>query len=160
MNPKAFKIAMLHLSQNMEIPEKESPSNKSQDNEKLTLTQRKQVISESLDSYYSPVINAYLRQYDDLGHLMIAAQYAVSKFGDNAIQDFHARLGNIKVKILNAVGDTAIQEKGSLKDKFSQDKTIETMSEEEIDSYVRSELGSIKRDTLTKTKKIQSLLSS
>jgi len=162
MNPRAFKVALMHVSQNQEVsPNEEIPVTEKQQNAKMTLTEKKKVINDSLDSYYSPVINAYLRQYDDIGQLMLAAQIVVDQFGESDVpgDSFEKRLGNIKVKILNAVGDTAMDEKYSLKQTFLNDSETNGMDEKELDAYIRSQLGKIKRDSVTKVKKVQGYLS-
>jgi len=158
MDPRAYRVAMLHMSQNEEVSPEETPT--SEKNNKITWDQKKKVIEDSLDSYYSPVLNAYLRQFDDIGQLMVAAQYIVSQFGetDVPVTEFQKRLGNIKVKILNAVGDTALDEKYSLKQSFLNDPKANNMDAEDLESYVRSELGKIKRDTITKVNKIHTLM--
>jgi len=160
MDPRAFRVAMIHMSQTEEVsPNEETPSTE-EVSEKLTLDQKKKVIDDSLDSYYSPVLNAYLRQIDDVGQLMVAAQYIVSQFGDSDIpvDSFQKRLGNIRVKILNAAGDTAMDEKDSLKQTFLHDPQLNGLGKEDIDTYVRSQLGKIKRETIAKAKKIQSFM--
>lgn len=164
MNPSAFKVAMLFVSQNQEVSPNEEPSETEtqlDEKAKLTLTQKKSIIEDSLDSYYSPVINAYLRKYDDVGQLMVAALDIVSKFGDDAknLTSFSSQLGNFKVKVLNAVGDTAMAEKGSLKDTFLKDPKTAGMNADELDEHIRSVLGEMRRDTMAKVKKIQTLLS-
>jgi len=152
MNPRAFKVAMLYVSQNEETP--------STENEKLTLDQKKRVIDTSLDSYYSPVLNAFLRKYTDIGQLMVAAQYLVSRFDDSdvPVNEYQKRVGNIKVKVLNAVGDTAMDKEYSLKQKFLNDPKTNGMGSEELDTYIRSELGRMKRDATTRIKKIEGIL--
>jgi len=162
MDSRAFRVAMLHMSQNEEVsPKEDTPptENKNKEVEQLTLEQRKKVIDDSLDSYYSPVINAYLRKFDDIEQLMIAAQYAVSQFGGNASEQFNSMLSSYKIKILNATGDVAMSNT-TLKKKFISDPAIKTLNEDEIDTYVRSELGQIQRDTLAKVKKVITLLRS
>ena len=160
MDSRAFRVAMLHMSQNQGDSTNEEPSEP--ENARITLIQKKKVIEDSLESYYSPVINAYLRQYDDVGQLMVAAQYMVSLFGetDVPVAEFQKRLGNVKVKILNAVGDTADDEKYSLKQSFLNDPQTNGMGEEQLDSYIRAELGKMKRDTITKIKKVEGFLRS
>jgi len=163
MDPRAFRVAMLHMSQNEDVsPNEETPLPEDKKSEKITLEQKRKVIEDSLDSYYSPVINAYLRQYDDVGQLIVAAQYVVSQFGESdvPVDEFTKRLGNIKVKVLNAVGDTAKDEKYSLKQSFLNDPQTNGMGEEELDSYIRSALGKIKRDTINKIKKVEGFLKS
>lgn len=162
MDSRAFRVAMLHMSQTEEVsPNEDTPptENKNKEVEQLTLEQRKKVIDDSLDSYYSPVINAYLRKFDDIEQLMIAAQYAVSQFGGNASEQFNSMLSSYKIKILNATGDVAMSNT-TLKKKFISDPAIKTLNEDEIDTYVRSELGQIQRDTLAKVKKVITLLRS
>ena len=160
MDSRALRVAMIYISQNKGVsPKEETPITVDTESTKLTLDQRKKAIDDSLDSYYSPVINAYLRKYDDIGQLMLAALYAVSQFGEGSSEDFNSKLASYKVKILNAVGDTALSD-NSLKKKFLNDPAIEKLSVEDIDSYIRSELGSIQRTTLAKVKKITTLLSS
>ena len=162
MNPSTFKVAMLHISQNQEDTSNEDPSVTENilDKEKLTLTQKKKIIEDSLDSYYSPVINAYLRKYDNIGQLVVAALSVVSQFGDDTknLDNFEDKLGNFKVKILNAVGDTAMEDKGSLKETFLNDPETSGMGADELDDHIRSFLGDMRRDTMTKVKKIQTYL--
>jgi len=155
MNPSALRVAMLHLAQT-EVDTEEVDNTKDKESEQLTLDQKKKVIEDSLDSYYSSVLNAYLRQIDDVGQLMIAAQLIVSQFSesDAPVQEFQKRLGNMRVKVLNAVGDTAMSDTNSLKQKILADQAITNMDSEEIDKYVRSYLGSIRRDAVTKIKKV------
>jgi len=160
MDSRAFRVAMLHMSQTEVVsPNEETPS--TEDTEKqITLNQKKKVIDDSLDSYYSPVINAYLRKYDDIGQLMVAAQYIVSMFDDSdvPVQEYQKKVGNIKVKVLNAVGDVALAKEYSLKQKFLNDPQTNRMGAEQLDSYIRSELGRMRRDTTTRLKKIEGIL--
>jgi len=163
MNSRAFRVAMLHMSQNEDVsPNEETPQpdDKKDTEQQITLNEKKKVIDDSLDSYYSPVINAYLRKYDDLGQLMVAAQYIVSMFDDSdvPVQEYHRRVGNIKVKVLNAVGDTALDKEYSLKQKFLNDPQTNRMGAEQLDSYIRTELGKMKRDATTRVKKIEGIL--
>jgi len=162
MDPRAYKIAMLHMSQNEDVSEETPETENEKKDKKITLTEKKKVIEDSLDSYYSPVINAYLRQIDDVGQLMVAAQHIVSQFGetDIPVAEFQKRLGNIRVKILNAVGDTSQDEKYSLKQTLLNDPQTNGLDADQLDSYIRSYLGKIKRETLAKSKKIEGLLHS
>ena len=129
MDSRAFRIAMLHISQTEAVsPNEDTPptDDKKPDDKKveqITLVERKKAIADSLDAYYSPVINAYLRKFGDIEELMIAAQYAVSQFGGNATEQFNSMLASYKVKILNAVGDVAMSN-DTLKKKFISDPTI------------------------------------
>jgi len=158
MDSRAFRVAMMHMSQTEISPNEESPLDEK--GEKLTLDQKKKAIEDSLDSYYSPVINAYLRQIDDEGQLMVAAQFMVSQFSDSTapVDAFQKRLGNIKIKILNAAGDTAVDDKNSLKQKILLDPQLNGMGSKEIDEHVRSVLGDIRRETIAKAKKIQAFM--
>ena len=161
MDSRAYRIAMLHMSQNEGVSE-ETPEPVDKKQEQITMSEKKRVIEESIDSYYSPVINAFLRKFDDVGQLTVAAQYIVSQFDDSdvPVDEYTQRLGNIKVKVLNAVGDTAVDKEYSLNTKFLNDPQTNGMSAEQLDSYIRSELGNIKRDALAKVKKVEGLLNS
>lgn len=161
MDSRAYRIAMLHMSQNEGVSE-ETPEPVDKKQEQITMTEKKKVIEESIDSYYSPVINAFLRKFDDVGQLTVAAQYIVSQFDDSdvPVDEYTRRLGNIKVKVLNAVGDTALDKEYSLNTKFLNDPQTNGMGAEQLDSYIRSELGNIKRDALAKVKKVEGLLNS
>jgi len=160
MNPSAYKVAMLYMSQNQEDSSNEDPSViEKNDNAKLTLSQKKKVIEDSLDTYYSSVINAYLRKYNDISELVFAASSVISQFGDgNNSEAFSDELNNLKVKILNAVGDIAMRDSGSLKSNILNDPKTSSMSSDELEDYIRSILGNIRRDASTKVKKIKSYL--
>lgn len=163
MKSRAFKVALLHISQTQseETPEKESLTDKSKSGEKLTIDQRKEAIDSSLESYYSPIINTFLRSYTDVGQLMAVAQQVVSKFNKSSapVEAFQKRVGNLNIKILNAVGDTAVDDKNSLKQSFILDPAVAKMSAKEIDEYVRERLVSIKNETKANAKKIDNILS-
>jgi hypothetical protein len=164
MNNRSFKIAMLHISQTEETPDTdkvESPLDENKTGERLTLDQRKKAIDTSLESHYSPIINTFLRTYTDVGELMTVSQHVVSQFGKGPapVEAFQKRVGNINIKILNAVGDTAVDDKNSLKQTFILDPAVTKMTEKEIDEYVREKLVSIKNDTKSNAKKIKNILS-
>jgi len=158
---QSYKIAMLYLAQN-DIDENSSEDSEKEDSakeEKLTLTQKSKVIEDSLDSYYSPVINAYLRRSENIGELMIAAQYLTSNFSSDALESFNETLSSLKIKILNAVGDSALGS-NSLKEKWLEDPATATMTAKDLDKYVRSQLGDLRRETMIKVNKINILLES
>jgi len=160
MDSRAFRVAMIHMSQTEEVsPNEETPSTEDTERQ-ITIDQKKKVIDDSLDSYYSPVINAYLRKYDDIAQLMVAAQYIVSMFDDSdvPVAEYQKRVGNIKIKVLNAVGDTAQDKEYSLKQKFLNDPQTNRMGKEQLDSYIRSELGNMRRDATARVKKIEGIL--
>jgi len=162
MESRAFRIAMLHMSQTEGVSDNEAPSVDDIKGEKITLDQKKSTIDDAIDSYYSPVLNAYIRSYEDVGQLVVAALNVVSRFGDpeTNIDSFEKRLGSFKVKILNAVGDTAHDSKGSLSEKYLKDPATVGMDAAELDSYIRADFGTMKRDSITKVKKVESYLSS
>ena len=165
MDSRAFKIAMLHLSQTQSEetpdPKKEESPLDNKSGEKLTQDQRKKAVDSSLNTYYSSIINTFLRTYTDVGQLMTVAQHVVSQFskGSAPVEAFQKRIGNINIKILNAVGDTAVDDKNSLKQTILLDPALTKMNEKEIDEYVRGKLVAIKNDTKANAKKIKNILS-
>ena len=86
--------------------------------------------------------------------------FITKQFGDSAPQNsLEKALTPFKIKILNAIGDSALLDKGSLLDKVtSYVRENPTTKEEEIDSYVQQMLGEIKINTKRTGPKIERII--
>lgn len=134
MNDRAFRVSLSYVTDQTE--------------ENLDSNKIKELAKEALSSYYPTFLHTYLRSLD-ITEIISLMFFVTKQFGDKEPQDFLEKaLLPVKVKILNAIGDSALLEKGSLLDKvtayFNENPPKQ---EDDIDQYVQHLLNEIKNNT-------------
>ena len=154
MNKRSYRVAYKFLQSQTEDEEKKK------EEDRLSDDKIKEIAKDALDRYYSAVIQSFLRQLDTLP-LFLAADYSSSKFSDTGVprEELSARLSNQRNRVLSSVREVAFLNNDSITDTIlAYVKTQKNMSEDDIDSYVRSFLGDLRRDTIRFVRRIEGMI--
>ena len=151
MDDRAFRISLAHLTAMAEPKENTGT---------LDEAQVKKLIQDALKSYYPTYIHSFLRNLD-INQIISLMFFTVHQFGETAPSESLLKILNpLKIKILNAIGDSAMLAEGSLLEKImTYFKENPTNSEDEIDQYVQKVLGEIKINLKRTVPKLERILS-
>jgi hypothetical protein len=156
MSSRALRVALLHLSQNEEVPE---PTEETTEESFLDDSKVKEIASEALDDYYPALIEQFLRNLD-FNELMAVAGYIVKTFHSSGtpLEMFTDKLKPLKTPLLRALEDIAKEDSESLKDTIvDQFKKEPTSDPEAVTDFTRSWLRGIVNKTKKKMNKIEKL---
>lgn len=153
MDSRAFGVSLAYVNAMVDDPQQED--NNAPFDEKTV----RELSQNALESFYPTFIQSYLRNLD-INQILTSMYFITKQFGDTAPQDSLEKvLTPFKIKILNAIGDAAMLEKGSLLDKITgYFKENPTSSEEDISGYVQKELGVIKNNLKRTAPKLERII--
>lgn len=152
MDERAFRVSIAHVNAMVET---ETNKDKPLDEARV-----KEIAQDALKSYYPTFLHTYLRNLEvtDIITLMF---FVTKQFGDTEPQSsLKKTLTPFKIKILNAIGDAAMLEKGSLLDKTTNYfRENPADSESDIEQYVQKTLTEIKNNTKRTAPKLERIIS-
>jgi hypothetical protein len=152
MDDRAFRVSIAHINAMVETKtDKDGP---------LDEARVKEVAQNALKSYYPTFLHTYLRNLEvtDIITLMF---FITKQFGaTEPLSSLKKTLTPFKIKILNAIGDAAMLDKGSLLDKtttYFRENPAD--SESDIEQYVQRILSEIKNNTKRTAPKLERIVS-
>lgn len=154
MDDRAFKVSLASVYA-MVDPNQDDTTKEPFDQKKV-----RDLTQSALKSYYPTFLHTYLRNLD-ITQIIALMFFVTRQFGETAPQEsLEKALIPYKLKILNAIGDSALLDKGSLLDRITAyfaENPPEV--ESDIDQYVQQQLGEIKQNTKRTVPKLERIIS-
>ena len=137
----AIRVALKYLARTEE--------EKGEKQEVLSEDQIKAIAKDTLERYYPATVHALLRQ-QPIEELLFSSLYAVRNFHRTDVpkEKLDSFLVKIRTRLLNTVREIAFEDTYSLTEKIVDElRNQRNLTEDDIDSYVRTLLLDIKRQS-------------
>lgn len=163
MDKRALRVALQYIS--AKVPETTEPNEmaepKAPKDMPKVISERDILlaIDDALKSYYQSLILVPLKQLD-VPNLFIVFDKMVKRFNDSGVpeKEFEEAFQNVKPRLLRTVQDLVFSDKKSIKEKmYSHFKLNPPKTEDEVDSYVRSFLMSLRTEMISRKKKLENM---
>jgi len=150
MDERSLRVACKYIESQTEEEEKDT----------LSDSKIKEITKDALDRYYPAVIQSFLRQLDTLP-LFLAADFSASQFSDTGVprEQLSELLSNLRTRVFSSLREVAFMDNESIQDTIlAYVKTQKNMTEDDIDTHVRSFLGDLRRDTIKFGRRIENMI--